>query len=412
MERYRFTPPRACFSGGPTQTAKPQTNPGGAIASPGTGVASATPDKSGHLVLQRGAFALAAALFAAAALEATDAPSPFQATMPGPAPSAAPEGMVWIPGGEFSMGSDAGSDSLCSMSGTTQDALPVHRVQLDGFWMDATEVTNAQFEKFVKATGYVTVAEIKPTKAEFPDAPEENLVAGSTVFTPTAGRVRLDDHYQWWSYVRGADWRHPEGPASNIRGRENCPVVQVAWEDAAAYAKWAGKRLPTEAEWEFAARGGLSGSLYAWGNELKPGGRWMANIYEGTFPVAGGDSGDDGFKGLAPVAQFPPNGYGLYDVAGNVWEWCADWYHADYYRQQARLGLTRNPGGPDTPWDPAEPGERKRVHRGGSFLCTDQYCTRYLVGTRGKGEVRTASDHLGFRCAQSPTLPIGAPAVK
>lgn len=317
-----------------------------------------------------------------------------------PAPGPAPEGMVWVPGGEFSMGSDESGESLCRQPGVTRDAQPIHRVYVDGFWMDATEVTNAQFEKFVNATGYRTIAEIAPTKEEFPTAPPENLVAGSTVFTPTSGPVKLNDMFQWWRYQHGANWRHPTGPDSDLKGREKYPVVQVGYPDAEAYAKWAGKRLPTEAEWEFAARGGLSGKLYAWGDELKPKDKWMANIYEGRFPVK--DTGDDGFAGLAPAKSFPPNGYGLYDVAGNVWEWCSDWYRPDYY---ARLklaggGVTRNPQGPTSPYDPAEPTEKKRVHRGGSFLCTDQYCTRYMVGTRGKGEVTTGSNHVGFRCVK------------
>jgi len=336
----------------------------------------------------------------------TAAGSGFAPTLPNktPAPTPAPEGMVWVPGGEFSMGSAAASESLCGLPGVTRDALPVHRVYVDGFWMDATAVTNEQFEKFVKATGYVTVAEKKPTAEEFPSAPPENLVAGSTVFTPTPGPVPLQNHYQWWSYVPGASWRHPTGPDSDLKGREKYPVVQIAYEDAAAYAKWAGKRLPTEAEWEFAARGGVAGKLYAWGDELKPGGKWLANIYQGRFPLEGGDTGEDGFKGLAPVAQFPPNGYGLYDLAGNVWQWCSDWYRADYYPTlAAQGGVARNPPGPDTPFDPREPAEKKRVHRGGSFLCTDQYCTRYMVGTRGKGEITTASNHVGFRCARVPS---------
>ena len=291
-----------------------------------------------------------------------------------------------------------GNDSLCELPGLTKDCLPIHAVQLDGFWIDRTEVTNAQFGKFVAATGYVTVAERKPTREEFPTAPPENLVAGSVVFTPTDRPVPLDNYFQWWTYVHGADWRHPTGPGSSIEGRDNYPVVQVAYEDAAAYAKWAGKRLPTEAEWEYAARGGLAQKRYAWGDDLKPGDKWMANIWEGRFPVK--DTAEDGFAGLAPVAQFPPNGYGLYDVAGNVWEWTSDWYRPDYYAQLAQAGIARNPQGPASSFDPAEPGEKKRVLRGGSFLCTDQYCTRYMVGTRGKGEVSSGSNHLGFRCVQ------------
>ena len=314
---------------------------------------------------------------------------------------ASPAGMVWIPGGEFSMGAldprgfeHGGHDPM-------QDARPIHRVFVDGFWMDATEVTNAQFARFVKATGYVTVAERKPTAQEFPGAPEANLVAGSVVFNPTPQAVGLDDHYQWWTYVHGADWRHPTGPESDIKGREKYPVVQVAYEDAAAYAKWADGRLPTEAEWEFAARGGLTGKLYPWGDVLKPGGKWMANIYEGHFPVRDEDKAEDGFAGLAPVAQYPPNAYGLYDVAGNAWEWVSDWYRPDTYAAAAaQPGVSKNPRGPETPFDPAEPAERKRVHRGGSFLCTEAYCTRYMIGTRGKGEARTGSNHLGFRCVR------------
>jgi formylglycine-generating enzyme required for sulfatase activity len=310
----------------------------------------------------------------------------------------APEGMVWIPGGEFSMGSDASGESLCAMSGVTRDAAPIHRVYVDGFWMDVTEVTNEAFAKFVDATGYVTVAERTPTQEEFPTAPPENLVAGSTVFTPTRGPVALDDYFQWWRYEHGASWRHPEGPKTDLAAREKYPVVQIAYDDASAYAKWAGKRLPTEAEWEFAARGGAAGKLYAWGDELKPGGKFVANIYQGKFPTVGGDTGADGFKGIAPVAQFSPNAYGLHDIAGNVWEWCSDWYRVDTYaRAKLAGGVARNPHGPESSYDPAEPTEKKRVHRGGSFLCTDMYCTRYMVGTRGKGEVSTASNHVGFR---------------
>jgi formylglycine-generating enzyme required for sulfatase activity len=328
--------------------------------------------------------------------------SAFKPTVAGKlsSPQRAQEGMKWISGGEFSMGSEASSESLCGLPGVTRDALPVHRVYVDGFWMDETDVTNEKFEEFAKATGYITIAERIPTKEEFPTAPPENLVAGSTVFTPTPQAVPLDNFFQWWNYVPGANWRHPEGPQSSIKGREKYPVVQVAYDDAAAYAKWVGKRLPTEAEWEFAARGGLAGKLYAWGDELKPGAKWMANIYQGEFPVK--DKGEDGFAGIAPVKSFPPNGYGLYDMAGNVWQWCSDWYRPDYYQQLADAGVARNPQGPETPFDPAEPSEKKHVHRGGSFLCTDQYCTRYMVGARGKGESSTGSNHLGFRCVKSP----------
>ena len=326
------------------------------------------------------------------ALSSSFAPTVPNATSPSPAPP----GMVWIPGGEFSMGSATESDSLCEMPGMSRDASPIHRVYVDGFWMDATELTNEEFEKFVRATGYVTIAERTPTAAEFPGAPPENLVAGSTVFTPTAAPVPLDNHYQWWRYQKGANWRHPEGPQSSIEHRGKYPVVQIAYDDAMAYAKWAGKRLPTEAEFEFAARGGLSGKLYAWGDDFHPQGKVMANTYQGKFPVK--DTGDDGFAGIAPVASFPPNNYGLYDVAGNVWEWVSDWYRPDYYAQLAAAGgVARNPRGPDSSFDPSEPGEKKRVQRGGSFLCTDQYCSRYLVGTRGKGEITTGSNHLGVR---------------
>jgi sulfatase modifying factor 1 len=316
-----------------------------------------------------------------------------------PAPAPSPQGMAWIPGGEFSMGAmDLAVTDAVSMH-PADDARPIHRVYVDGFWMDQTDVNNEEFARFVNATGYLTIAERTPTAKEFPGAPPENLVAGSVVFSPPDHPVPLNDHYEWWAYVKGANWRHPEGPKSNLRGREKYPVVQVAYPDALAYAHWAGKRLPTEAEWEFAARGGFPGKRYPWGDQFRPGGKWMANTHQGHFPDT--DTGDDGFVGIAPVAQFPANGYGLYDMAGNVWQWTSDWYRPDYYLQLAAAGgVTRNPQGPDTPYDPAEPSEKKRVHRGGSFLCTDQYCSRYIVGTRGKGEVTTGTNHLGFRCVK------------
>lgn len=317
-------------------------------------------------------------------------------------PASSPHGMAWISGGEFSMGAmDPPATTDAGMHGAA-DARPIHRVYVDGFWMDKTDVTNEEFARFVKATGYVTIAERAPSAKEFPGAPPENLVAGSVVFLPPDHPVALNNHYQWWSYVKGANWRHPEGPKSNLTGREKYPVVQVAYPDALAYAKWAGKRLPTEAEWEFAARGGLAGKSYPWGDDFQPGGKWMANTHQGHFPNS--DTGDDGYIGISPVSQFPPNRYGLYDMAGNVWQWTSDWYRPDYYQQLAVTGgVTRNPRGPAAPFDPAEPQEKKKVHRGGSFLCTDQYCARYVVGTRGKGEVTTGTNHLGFRCVMPVT---------
>jgi formylglycine-generating enzyme len=320
-----------------------------------------------------------------------------------PAPAHLPRGMAWIPGGEFSMGAlDPPAIDEVGMHAAA-DARPIHRVYVDGFWMDKTDVTNEEFARFVKATGYVTVAERTPSAKDFPGAPSENLVAGSVVFSPPDHPVPLNDHFQWWIYVKGADWRHPEGPKSNIKGREKYPVVQVAYQDALAYATWAGKRLPTEAEWEFAARGSLAGKRYPWGEDFQPNGKWMANTHQGHFPNT--DTGDDGYAGIAPVAQFPPNGYGLYDMAGNVWQWTSDWYRPDYYQQLAAAGsVTRNPQGPDSSFDPAEPNDKKKVHRGGSFLCTDQYCSRYVVGTRGKGEVSTGTNHLGFRCVKPVTI--------
>jgi formylglycine-generating enzyme len=327
----------------------------------------------------------------------------FRPTVPNAAavPKPAPTGMVWIPGGEFSMGAaeTAGMNEVGMHA--TVDSRPIHRVYVDGFWMDATDVTNDAYGAFVAATHHVTVAERAPTKEEFPDAPAENLVAGSVVFTPTSQPVSLDDHLQWWRYQPGANWRHPEGPNSNLAGRGRYPVVHVAYADAVAYCTWAGKRLPTESEFEFAARGGLSGKLYAWGDEFRPGGKVMANTFDGRFPVK--DTGADGFAGIAPVKQFPPNGYGLYDITGNVWEWTSDWYRPDTYARLVQAGgVARNPKGPDEAFDPSEPGVAKRVHRGGSFLCTDQYCSRYMVGTRGKGEPDTGTNHLGFRCVKPP----------
>lgn len=317
------------------------------------------------------------------------------------APGPAPEGMVWIPGGEFSMGAENPAACACEGGGhdPMNDARPIHRVQIDGYFIDKTEVTNEQFAKFIDATGYVTVAERKPRAEDFPGAPPENLVAGSTLFTPSSNPVPLDSHYRWWRYQPGANWRHPDGPSSDWQSHKDHPVVHIAYEDAEAYAKWAGKKIPTEAEWEFAARGGEAGKRFAWGDDFRMNGKHMANTYQGKFPVQ--DSATDGFAGISPVAKFQPNKYGLYDVAGNVWEWCSDWYRPDTYIENEKAGAARNPQGPASSLDPSEPTEKKRVHRGGSYLCTEEYCSRYILGTRGKGEVSTGSNHLGFRCVMT-----------
>ncbi len=325
---------------------------------------------------------------------------------------ATPQVMVWIPAGEFWMGGPpadndtsraahaAGDKPICPglMKGFP-DAQPGHKVYVDGFFMDASEVTNAQYAAFVKATGYKTVAERPLNPKDFPGADPALLVPGSVVFNTPKSAVSLNQPSEWWSYVPGAGWKHPSGPQSTLDGKDNLPVVHVAYEDAAAYAKWAGKRLPTEAEWERAARGGLEKQPYVWGKTLKIDGKWQCNAFQGDFPYR--DTAEDGFTGIAPVKQFAPNAYGLYDMAGNVWEWCSDWYRPDYYQTLAKKGgVARNPRGPADSFDPDEPGIPKRVHRGGSFLCSDQYCARYLLGTRGKGAIDTGSSHLGFRCVK------------
>jgi formylglycine-generating enzyme required for sulfatase activity len=313
-------------------------------------------------------------------------------------PGPAPEGMVWVPPGWFWMGSEEpmGIDD-------NPNSAPVHRVWVDGFWMDKTEVTNAQFRAFVDATGYRTVAEKMPNPELLANAlPKYRHIKGpfSMVFRPPAscppGKVCSCD--DWWEIVAGADWKHPDGPSSSIAGKDDYPVVHICYADAVAYADWAGKRLPTEAEWERAARGGLDRKRYYWGDELRPGGQWMANTWQGKFPCE--NTADDGHAGLAPVASYPPNGYGLYDMAGNAWEWTADWYQPGFDVEPGEQ--LRNPIGPGAPHDPHGNGELMRVLRGGSYLCADEYCARYRAGGRQPGEVGTAQSHTGFRCVLTP----------
>ena len=313
--------------------------------------------------------------------------------------------MVWIPGGEFAMGS---IDPLAR-----PDEQPIHRVRVDAFWMDATEVTNAQFAAFVNATGYKTIAE-RPVDWEelqkqvppgTPKPPDEVLAPGSLVFTPPGHPVDLQDYSQWWAWTHGADWRHPGGPGTTIEGRDNDPVVQIAFLDAQAYCAWAGARLPTEAEWEFAARGGLAGKLNVWGDEpIDP---TRANTWQGHFPDS--NTAEDGFTFAAPVKSFPPNGYGLYDMAGNVWEWCSDLYRPDTYARTVLevgpQGVAVNPQGPKSSLDPRNPhSPESRVHRGGSFLCNDSYCASYRPAARMACPPDTGLQHLGFRCVMTPAM--------
>ncbi|WP_312135888.1 formylglycine-generating enzyme family protein [Sphingobacterium sp.] len=292
--------------------------------------------------------------------------------------------MVYIKGGTFQMGSS-----------NFTDAKPIHEVTLSPFYMDEHEVTNNQYAAFVEATGYITVAERPLDPKDFPNVDPKVLVPGSAVFKAPNQVQGMQNHLQWWDYIPGANWRHPEGPESSIEGKGDHPVTQLAYEDAEAYAKWAGKRLPTEAEWEFAAKEGKhSDETYYWGSEKTPHGEWMANIFQGTFPTH--NSKEDGYESTAPVKSFPPNLYGLYDMEGNVWEWCSDFYRPDYYANSPK----ENPKGPAESYDPQEPGAVKRVQRGGSFLCNDQYCERYKAGSRGKGEVNSPTNNVGFRCVK------------
>lgn len=315
-------------------------------------------------------------------------------------PADGPAGMVWVPGGEFTMGSDA-PDAFGAER-------PPHRVRVSGFWMDVAEVTNAEFGRFVAATGHVSTAEKKPDweelKAQLPPGTpkpaDETLVAGSIVFAPPIHEVPLDDAERWWSWTPGADWRHPQGPDSTIEGKANYPVVHVSWDDAVAYATWAGKWLPTEAEWEFAARGGLDSKRFIWGDEEYSEARPQCNAWQGVFPSR--NTARDGFARSAPVKSFEPNGYGLYDMGGNVWEWCGDWFRVDLHQQRAGEAVTVDPRGPNQSFDPQQPFMPQRVMKGGSFLCHPSYCSSYRPSARRGNSPDTSTEHLGFRCVVTP----------
>jgi formylglycine-generating enzyme required for sulfatase activity len=327
-----------------------------------------------------------------------------------------PRDMAWVPSGEFQMGSNSRL--------AHRNEKPAHPVRLKGFWMDVTHVTNDQFAAFVQATGYVTTAERKPdwdtVRVQLPPGtprPDDSvLVPGAVVFVGTERPVDLADYNQWWRYVPGADWRHPQGPDSSIDGKGDHPVVQVSYEDVQAYAKWVGKRMPTEAEWEYAARGGLEQATYAWGDELKPDGQTMANYWDtdrAAFPVVKPEAG--GAAGTLPVMSFPANGYGLYDMTGNAWQWVADWYDARYFAQQAQAAQGKpiaDPHGPSRSYDPSTPGvpvnAPKRVIRGGSFLCNEDYCLAYRPSARQAADPYTPMSHLGFRLVSDAPAPAAA----
>jgi formylglycine-generating enzyme len=300
--------------------------------------------------------------------------------------TAAPKHMAWVPPGRFAMGSE---DFYPEES-------PVHEVELDGFWIDEHPVTFTEFRRFVKATGYETVAERAPDAADYPGADPKLLVPGSLVFRSTEGPVDVRDFRNWWRWTPGASWRHPAGPGSGTGGLDRHPIVHVAYDDAVAYAAWVGKELPTEAEWEYAARGGLDGAAYAWGDEFAPDGRQMANTWQGQFPWQNLLS--DGYAGTSPVGKFPANGYGLYDMCGNVWEWTCDWL-APYAANERPCCVPRNPR-VDSPGQSLAPGEQipRRVIKGGSHLCAPNYCLRYRPAARQSEAIDTSTSHLGFRC--------------
>jgi formylglycine-generating enzyme required for sulfatase activity len=295
--------------------------------------------------------------------------------------------MVWIPGGTFLMGSDK----------HYPEEAPTHQTTVEGFWMDQYTVTNQEFARFVEATGHVTLAEIAPKAEDYPGALPELLLPASVVFKKPAQRVDLRNIYNWWTYVPGADWRHPEGPDSSIKDRMQHPVVHIAYQDAEAYAKWAGKDLPTEAEWEFAARGGLDGASYAWGEELAPGGKHLANTWQGEFPWQ--NLLTDGYEGTAPGGQFPANAYGLFDTIGNVWEWTTDWYAAHHVAAPCCASFNPKGGERDLSYDPQTPEIRipRKVIKGGSFLCAPNYCKRYRPAARMAQPVDTSTCHVGLR---------------
>ncbi len=326
-------------------------------------------------------------------------------------PSETPPGMVWIPGGRFEMGTDyVPKPGKVNVDRIKRDEYPRHPVELDGFWMDETPVTNAQFAQFVKMTGHVTFAERTPTPADFAKSgvdpkliPPEGYKPASICFNRNFDRENLvigptNWEYQVWHIVEGANWREPEGPGSSIVDRMDHPVVHVNWEDAVAYCRWAGKRLPTEAEFEYASRNGGKDIKYPWGNDLIQDGKYLCNYFQGSFPLD--QQNLDGFLVTSPVKSYPPNELGLYDIAGNVWEWCQDFYAADYYSRSP----IRNPKGPTESFDPQEPGIIKKVQRGGSFMCNTNNCTGYRCAARMRGDLMSSSFHNGFRCVVDPTM--------
>jgi formylglycine-generating enzyme required for sulfatase activity len=297
--------------------------------------------------------------------------------------------MCFVPSATFRMGSDH----------HYPEEAPAHLVTVDGFWMDRCTVTNRAFDRFVRATGYVTLAERPADAALYPGAQPELLAPSSVVFVKPAGRVDLRNAYNWWRYVPGADWRHPRGPQSSLQGLWDHPVVHVAFEDAAAYAKWAGKELPTEAEWELAARGGLDGAEFVWGDELAPNGELRANTWQGEFPWQ--NLNEDGYEWTAPVGAFPPNGYGLHEMAGNVWEWTTDWYRSTHEGGVSACCAPENPRGGklEESFDPTQAIKiPRKVMKGGSYLCAPNYCRRYRPAARMAQPIDTSTCHLGFRC--------------